>query len=153
MWLILLDQVTYHSPMCNTLPNKVKMQYLHFWLLSFTFEDSWRYWQTINALQSLRQYLPYVSNICPYNLLPWEWLTWNCTFGVKYLLCLIFAHTAFFYFVWQVCPWSYNLLSYHIFTCSHQFVIISYMHNNPTWLTSHITHGATQNHYSLHIPW
>ncbi len=75
-------------------PHKVKTQIVRFRLHATYYfllpvEDSCRNWQTINALQKLRQELPYQCN-----LLPWEWIDWKlCLIELlKYISCLIFCN-------------------------------------------------------------
>ena len=39
----------------------------------------------------------YIKHICTYNLLAWKWINQKFDVQWKYLLCFIFAHTAFYF--------------------------------------------------------
>ncbi len=59
-------------------------------LLSFALEDSWKMSSALQYLKASYQ------TLCPYSLLPWEWIDLKLDVKWKYLPCLTFAHTAFF---------------------------------------------------------
>ena len=75
-----------------------KMQYVRFGSHSSFFLLPWRSLKKLaddHCSSRTKGSIYHISNICPYNLLPWEWNDLKLDIKWKYLLCLIFAHSAF----------------------------------------------------------
>ena len=97
----ILDLMNCVSKDCyiTRLPHKVKTQYVHFRLIYMqtTFFYLGRFLKNEQTTSSALQYLKAsYQTLCPYSLLPWEWIDLKLDVKWKYLPCLTFAHTAFF---------------------------------------------------------